>query len=79
MGPPSSSPPLRTSEAIGIFTDRPSVLEALREDVQTVRSTLYVLYGVEGTDSLSHPTSAIVYIALKSGAGSSGLLERSRN
>jgi serine palmitoyltransferase len=59
------------SEAIGILTDQPSVFEALRENVQIIRSTLY---GVEGIEILSHPASAIVHIALKSGAASSDLL-----
>ena len=52
------------SEAMGILTDQPSVFEALRENVQIIRSTLY---GVEGIEILSHPASAVVHIALRSG------------
>ena len=52
------------SEAMGILTDQPSVFEVLRENVQTIRSTLY---GIEGIEILSHPASAVVHIALKSG------------
>jgi len=59
------------SMAIGILTDQPSVFEALRENVQAVRSTLY---GVEDIEILSHPVSAVVHIALKSGPAPSNLL-----
>ena len=59
------------SVAIGILTDQPSVFESLRENVQAVRSTLC---GVEGIEILSHPISAIVHIALKSGPAPSNLL-----
>ena len=52
------------SEAIGILTDQPSVFEALRENVQNIRA---ILHGVEGIEILSHPASAVVHIALKSG------------
>lgn len=59
------------SVAIGILTEKPSVFEALRENVQAVRSTLY---GVEDIEILSHPVSAVVHIALKSGPAPSNLL-----
>jgi serine palmitoyltransferase len=59
------------SMAIGILTDQPSIFEALRENVQTVRSTLH---GVEGIEILSHPVSAIIHIALKPCTAPSHLL-----
>ena len=59
------------SEAIGTLTNLPSVFEALRENVQTIRSTLYA---VEGIEILSHPASAIVHIALKPCSAPSNLL-----
>jgi len=59
------------SVAIGILTDEPSVFEALRENVQAVRSTLC---GVEGIEILSHPASGIIHIALKSGPAPPNLL-----
>lgn len=59
------------SVAIGILTDQPSVFEALRENIQAVRSTLH---GVEGLEILSHPVSAVIHIALKPDSAPANLL-----